>query len=318
MHEFFGSSKGPFSNDFPLHEGRSKIDTVSAMQNIGFGPDPVAPSHQRDIVKGRGSQVREHFGQLTPPEEDAQNRVVTSTERPQRRQSRDEDTGKLSNEQRARNAANHRHHKSKKSRSSGSPDNEGGDAEAGHRDGKSLVLQREKNRVAAAKCRAKKKAGNEQRQEEARDKAAAHEYLSRHVRELRDERSRLRSLILAHNPDICNCGDIHQFNINEAQKLVFGATYQGMRSKSSASQESASPIQSPISDTAFSGSSFAASPRRMSMATSKPSLNDSAFEHNSISGMMHPPQAVNMDDQQGLPEFSEFLFSSPGGRERMS
>lgn len=219
-HAIFGSTSDILSED---------LDKFSPLPYDGY-PDTGAPwqfsssglaspqSLQSEIVGTRSGAISQWYGQITPPDE----HVSDSSCKPDFASDTKPDQsskpmGKLTKEQRARNAANHRHQKVKKSCRSTDDVSDGDDRVVGSNQDKSLSSQREKNRVAAAKCRAKKKADNEIRQEAARAQAANHNYLVREVRELRDERSRLRSLILAHNSQVCNCEGIHHFNNREGE-----------------------------------------------------------------------------------------------------
>ena len=156
---------------------------------------------------------------------------------------------KLSKEQRARVAANTRHYIPPKEKKDSKNDNDScGDEEGSKSQGKSATVQREKNRIAAAKCRAKKKAGSEVLAAQHREEAARNSFLTREQRELRNEKIRLQNLILAHRPGVCECHGLHRYNTMQAQGLVLEAEVHRGHAISSPSQENASSAQTLGSD----------------------------------------------------------------------
>jgi len=78
---------------------------------------------------------------------------------------------------------------------------------------------REKNRSAAAKCRAKKKANHESLEKKYRNLSATNTMLMKVVQELRDEMTSLRTLALDHQD--CNC-QIVWYNMRQAKKIIPG------------------------------------------------------------------------------------------------
>lgn len=118
--------------------------------------------------------------------------------------------------ERARNAANQRHAKSKKARkdsrmSQSSPvsDDDGNK----HR----KERYREKNRFAAAKCRAKKKENIETIEDRHRNLRPLNNVLKKQVQELRGELTGLRTHALDHQD--CNC-PISKYNVNQARRVA--------------------------------------------------------------------------------------------------
>jgi hypothetical protein len=169
---------------------------------------------------------------------------------------------------------------------------------------------REKNRLAAAKCRAKKKNNTEDLEEAARLAGYQNNRLKQEARELRDEFSELRSLALLHDKTQgCKCADMHAYNQNKAQEQVMAVRIAGHASDGfmlgSPSQDSiGSPAQSPAFNDEF--------PRSHSFSGGRPTFQKghTARAHSlagpvisSSSGMMH-----HMSSPQG--DGSQFAFNT--------
>jgi hypothetical protein len=82
---------------------------------------------------------------------------------------------------------------------------------------------REKNRVAAAKCRAKKKEHTDQLEDTYRTQSAMNSALKQTEKSLRDELSYWRTQALQHT--FCNCHPIQEYNMRKAQSMAFGGNY---------------------------------------------------------------------------------------------
>lgn len=205
------------------------------------GPDLLPQSMQADIVNSRMSAAHQ-FGQVTPPDDDASKALAAPSQPSQTAPVAQSMTAKS---ERARNAANQRHAKAKKARKESIRKVE--DEENGEEDEVEDKRERyrEKNRLAAAKCRAKKKMNTEDLEESARSATAQNNRLKAEERELRDLFSSLRDQALAHDPSQgCSCHAIHAYNMNKAQEtaratMAFGPGL--MPSPSQRSIDSASP-----------------------------------------------------------------------------
>ena len=173
----------------------------------------------QQIVQSRRT-THQQFGQITPPDDSmnefgdskkatAEAVVMEAAER-----------AKSDKSERARNAANQRHAKAKKMRkdSEGSVPIESSDAEGEVGDKKEKY--REKNRLAAAKCRAKKKENIEDIEVKHRKLSAMNSSLKKQVQDLRGELTGLRTHALNHQD--CNC-QISRYNINQAKRVALGA-----------------------------------------------------------------------------------------------
>ena len=79
---------------------------------------------------------------------------------------------------------------------------------------------REKNRVAAAKCRAKKKEHTDSLEDTYRTQSAMNTALRQTEKSLRDELSYWRTQALHHS--FCDCVDLQEYNMRKAQSMAFG------------------------------------------------------------------------------------------------
>lgn len=122
---------------------------------------------------------------------------------------------------RARHAANQRHKRSRTTRKdSHHSDNEAGPS--GTENSKANLKQqrlREKNKVAAAKCRSRQRKQVQNIESKCNHLSAANGELKRQIRDLSDELTDLRSLALNHQT--CECS-IAMYNYQQAQKVVAG------------------------------------------------------------------------------------------------
>lgn len=125
---------------------------------------------------------------------------------------------------RARHAANERHNKTKKARR----DSQQSDVTGSATDKKKVRL-REKNKVAAAKCRQRQRKQAQSIQEKGGRLSEANAQLKASVQELRGELNGLRAIALYHQG--CNC-QVAQYNHNQAERLAaeFNSTYTRHRS----------------------------------------------------------------------------------------
>jgi hypothetical protein len=82
---------------------------------------------------------------------------------------------------------------------------------------------REKNRVAAARCRAKKKEHTDSSEDTYRTQGAMNTALKQTEKPLRDELSYWRTQALQHT--FCSCHPIQEYNLRKAQSMAFGANY---------------------------------------------------------------------------------------------
>lgn len=298
-----------------------------------FGPDdfalnmntqswPAGQSHmdfstQAAIVHERGNSVVDHYGQITPPEDGTPFAAPRGAE---------PDAKMSAKSERARNAANQRHAKAKKvcmgsvwrlqqllissqARRDSSRTEASTEVEAEVVDDK-REKYREKNRLAAAKCRAKKKNNTEDLEESARIITSANSRLRAQERELRDIFSNLRHQALAHDQTQgCTCSAIHMYNNNKAQEAARGAAM-GLAAYGS--------VESGRSRTTPEG------PRTQSFSSGK----GSCFRHSESSnsevgpgrGYMVPTTGVETENLSGLTDMaaSDFAFSPSVGNSSMS
>ena len=225
---------------FGPSQGISYVNPANVWQNSNEAPGNVdvgdqyssatPQSRQSSIINERSGGLGQQLGQIIPP---------TFKRTSPARQSQDEDIVKRNRKQRARNAANKRHSKSKHAKMGCG---EGGSA--GVEDGKEATCPklerfREKNRAAAAKCRAKKKNHTEDLETKYRQESATNTYLKRQERALRNILTFLRSCSLQHGPSRCDCKSLDLYNIRQAQNIARVVISPGSLSTYSTSQESA-------------------------------------------------------------------------------
>lgn len=189
---------------------------------------------QNDNLKGRGDSVIQQFGQITPPQDRITPELGDSKISKTSNGARTGQKRKMDTSERARHAANQRHSKPKKARMEcekrenleecteskhdEEPQNDGDDV----RDKRDEY--REKNRLAAAKCRTKKKASIDELEERQRELATTNTLMKHLERELRDELTVWRTMALQHSEQSagCQCHNVHAYNARKASELAFG------------------------------------------------------------------------------------------------
>lgn len=200
--------------------------------------DAENPTSQSEIVKTRLDRVDEQYGNLTPPEEgivaDGVEKIRESRQSPHAKTSQKQS---MDRSERARNAAMQRHAKSRRQSvreiQHSETESEGSHGEANQK----RDNYREKNRAAAAKCRAKKKNHVGKIEQDARSLETENAVLKARVRELRNQHAELRDLALQHNPSVatCRCGSLHRYNMSKAAEITSSfSAFANMRSRSGA------------------------------------------------------------------------------------
>lgn len=271
------------------------------------------------IVNSR-DQVIKQFGQITPPEEEKPDSFATSLSRDAseyERKHEEDGIGKQYRTQRARNAANKRHSKSKTARRDSAHDVQSDGADSVKGQSKSTNVQREKNRLAAAKCRAKKKATLEDMQEIYREGSKKNIYLHREIRELRDQKAFLRNRLLQHEPGLCQCHVIQRFNFAQAQQLAigFGAM---IGQPLSPLQDSVGSVLTPGSSGSLGIRGGALSQggmlRRMSMSSRPQSFNNgSSFNIGQVNCPNSYPVPSISPDPSAPGQLADIMQNSPNG-----
>ena len=327
-HDLFHSPDDDFHTNLAMFQnsGMPNVDPSHVWHGHELTPEsynssnaletqPGPKSAQNSIVESR-DQVKERFGQITPTEEDEPESFAGTSSREaaeSKRKFEEEDIAKQNRTQRARNAANKRHSKAKTARRDPSHEAE---SDSNDQPGKSTNMQREKNRLAAAKCRAKKKATSEEMQDTHRDGSKQNNYLHREVRELRDQKAFLRNTLLQHEPGLCQCHAIHRFNLAQAQQLAMGVGAL-IGQPVSPSQESMGSGLTPGSDSMgrscmMPGHAGAAG--RPDMPSRPQSFNERPiFNNGQVEGAETYQVATGAPDQSMSGQFAEFLHSSPNG-----
>lgn len=214
-------------------EDLSRIKMEGAQQSAGLGM--ILPDYSGSV-----SQV---FGQITPPDE--QHELGNSIE---------QRAGSATGVSQGSKAASHTSSKKRRSMTGDSskksqklsqePGVEDEEEEGSNKKGK----YREKNRVAAAKCRAKKKDHIDHLEDNHRTQSMLNTALKQTEKTLRDELSFWRTQALQHS--FCNCRSIQEYNLRKAQDLAHVSTC-GNRKKTdtrspSTTSNNSSPVDSPV------------------------------------------------------------------------
>ena len=253
---------------------------------------------------GRDSVAEHHLGLFTPPDDD----TTTSAVKSEPGVSTTDFPAKLDKSQRARNAANQRHAKAKKKRPSDEAAVASSDlAFSGDDVEDKREKYREKNRLAAAKCRSKKKNNTEVLEEQHRELCAANSYAKRQERALRDELTRLRTMALNHSPAIegCHCTGLHVYNARKAHDVASGWNQAG---ESIVSPSHGSDPSTVISPTPFD---YSLRPSVSAVTTPAGSRSGGARTYSEDSGYgiarkgrsMHKPATFALASDQGYTNF---------------
>ncbi|KAF2723651.1 hypothetical protein K431DRAFT_301552 [Polychaeton citri CBS 116435] len=260
----------------------------SPVQHTGQTAFQVPPSFSRNhsAISQTASQ---HFGQITPPE-DGINPVSPRQEDSSAHAP--ESASRLTKSERARNAANQRHAKVKKVKAEplGTSQSDGRAGANGLGTDEKKEKYREKNRAAAAKCRAKKKESTDNLEDVHRAFSARSKLLRREEQQLREELLQLKSKALQHTH--CSCGQIHQYNARQARFYAESGGAVHNRSMSLSGQEQCSwldaggspsflnTMDSPESASSFDFSAMSTMPEMQhSMATCGDHMMPDFFQH---------------------------------------
>ena len=211
---------------------------MSQQMNVNPGsmwdsvPQPPLDGGLEKLLNNYGSSM-ERFGQVTPPDDASMHGMSKSS-------SKRADSGASGIEIDDASSMSPRSSKSNKrpsvrsSQKSRKESRTSDDGVAGDKKDK----YREKNRVAAAKCRAKKKEHTDSLEDTYRTQSAMNTALKQTEKSLRDELSYWRTQALQHT--FCNCHPIQEYNMRKAQSMAFGAGYDTTSSPVIANGRSAS------------------------------------------------------------------------------
>lgn len=237
--------------------------------------------------------VNHHFGQITPPDDtigegpSGKDATVATADSPGIEASERAENKRY---KRARNAANQRHAKTKAmrkdSQASNTADSDDLEREGG---GDKKERYREKNRLAAANCRAKKKENIENIEVKHRNLSAMNSALKKQVQDLRVELTGLRTHALNHQD--CDC-QIARYNINQAKKVAMGA-------------EASSPTMGFDGDGRFF--TYRQSPPGIGGDMSSQTNSFTTPSNPAFASIMTPDDVGSMQRQEGLPQFGDFM-----------
>lgn len=194
--------------------GNSPADPFSIQINVGLPSGGL----QNHILSKRGVSAAQHYGQITHPNE------TTPTEAFDRQSSAPSHRGRaeIDKLQSFRNAATQRHAKSKSAREAQLRKHRADPNAKGSADDveDKQKRYREKNRAAAARCRAKKQQDVEGLEDRHRELSANNSYMKREERILRGQLTQLQTMALLHNEELCTCHGIHSYNFRRADKVA--------------------------------------------------------------------------------------------------
>lgn len=288
------------ANDFtpqPTDFGQ-QLDSSSLWQDqSASGPDALGvafsqPGAMQQIVQSRAG-TKQQFGQITPPDDTMTDFVPSKQTPAQSAVAQAAAKAGTDKSERARNAANQRHAKKKMLRTDSHGSNPV-DSDVEGEGGDKKEKYREKNRLAAAKCRAKKKENIEDIEVKHRKLSAMNSALKKQVQDLRGELTGLRTHALNHQD--CSC-PINRYNINQAKRVAMGADN-----------------NSPSMGLDGGGRSFPfmQSPPGMGMPSRANSFcNPSGFAFASVST---PDNMGGMQSQDGSPHFGDYMPSGFGNQ----
>lgn len=262
----------------------------------GFESPFPEPNSMQQIVQNR-SRVHQQFGQITPPDDSVNEFGEPKPTTAEAVVTEAAARAKTDKSERARNAANQRHAKTKKMRkdSEGSNALDSDDLEGEGGDKKEKY--REKNRLAAAKCRAKKKENIEDIEVKHRKLSAMNSSLKKQVQDLRGELTGLRTHALNHQD--CNC-QISRYNINQAKRVALGA-------------------DAPSPSMGFSGTgghmSYMQSPPGLGGMGRMPSHSNFNSPSNfAFASVTTPDDLGGMHSQSNSPHFGDYMQTGFGGQ----
>lgn len=280
-------------------------------------------SHQHTVVQGRPKSVAARWGQITPPD-DSNTSPMSGSKRKDSGQgglaAETPTKPKLDNSERARIAANSRHARAKKARQPAKAETQDAPSETSDEDDNAgddkREKYREKNRVAAAKCRQKKKENVETLEDKHRNLAAQNNFMKREERKLRDELSQLRTEALNHVPSNgrCGCSPLHSYNQRQVQALAFGfGTQPAISSPSAGSISSATGSAGGFDMMGGKHSHPGSTPPNL-MLHNMPTPTFSQPSNYAFAAVTTPQSMELTTAGAEGHEFSSFLQSSPNGR----
>ncbi|KAK8220052.1 hypothetical protein M8818_000468 [Zalaria obscura] len=197
-----------------------KLGMMQGQGASDFMGQKINPADMDDILGDRSATVKERFGQITPPDEilaggydgDPSKGVEPSYGA----ESDVDEVGRTMASRKRSSTSGKSPPKKQRKDSKALSVKEEDDNEVDGDDKKEKY--REKNRVAAAKCRAKKKENVDQLEDTYRTQSALNSALKQTEKSLRDELSHWRTQALQHT--FCNCRPIQEYNLRKARNLA--------------------------------------------------------------------------------------------------
>lgn len=216
------------------HRAESALAQADSPLPATVGQLASPASIQNNAVLSHGSGVLQYMGQITPPASGSPEDAVV--EDGKRKDSAQDSTTEIDSDnklskvdaERARTTIVSQQPRPRPTRQPSMPESVGSSngeiSETASGSQNRARVHREKNRLAAAKCRQKKKVTNVVLKDMCDDLEVENTLMKRQERELRDQLSQLRTMALSHSSSAagCQCGSLHQYNQRQAQAMALG------------------------------------------------------------------------------------------------
>ncbi|KAJ9618982.1 hypothetical protein H2203_008798 [Taxawa tesnikishii (nom. ined.)] len=275
------------SENLFANNGQPTHVNPASMWSFPHKPGPAADASANTQVPGldqvldnKSGTVSEQFGQITPPDEHVSDQFAKP---PRKRSTLDSGYGTMLESDMTMSGMGDR-----KQSSSGPSKRARKDSRISPVESEDMGFEgddrrekyREKNRVAAAKCRAKKKEHVDLLEENHRTQSVLNAALKSTEKGLRDELSFWRTQALQHT--FCNCRPIQEYNLRKAQNLAAEGGF-GSNSSIGAHRHERSPTMSSVAASPVQGTNSQRSYRAQS-AASHPSTSPAVTQaHASVS-----------------------------------
>ncbi|KAK4981804.1 hypothetical protein LTR66_009692 [Elasticomyces elasticus] len=215
----FGMTGRPTDDQGPSASRQGSAKMRSPPQRSPGTIDDGSPDHHLSrLLYEHTENAKQKHGQITPPDD----WTPDSSDRIPRGNGLGHDGGRVSSapldfSERGRRAANARHASSRRQKNDETSGSRFIKAEE-EGEGLKKEMYREKNRVAAAKCRAKKKTAVDGLEQTGRYHSSMNTHLKIELKALRDELSSLRNMALQHTD--CSCHALQSYNMRQAHNLA--------------------------------------------------------------------------------------------------
>jgi hypothetical protein len=256
----------------------------------------VPPTAQANIALQCADKVTEKFGLITPPDacqdgDPMEEPVDQNGKKAAKSHDKSEN---------ARKAANKRHAK-EKSRKLSLAAEQGAESVAEELESEGRKEQyREKNKIAAAKCRNKKRKYNDKIDLQASDLESRNKALKTELMDLRNVVLILKDQILKHSPQDCSCTRLHEYSMAQAARMLENTQSYRMGMASMSSGQQIPTMQTPAS-------------RSLSMMSgvSQPTMQPSTNNRRMFGSLSEELAAITMAGDMSMTVSSNDLLRRP-------